>query len=232
MDRPRADLPGNRLAEPGGGVGWHVADGHHGRPGPVGRLDQARPPARVAEQRGVRVTHDGQDRHADRDGISAATSVEGSEGADGADDVRERQRRHAEQVEQGRGPLTGPDVHQLGARGVADLDPVLARQAVQDPRVHGAQAQVAAGGTGPVRVEAIEQPPGLRRGEHRIKRQAAELPDRIRGVGVLAAHRGGALVLPADQRREGFAGFAVPEQQGFPLGAQPDTGQPARIRAP
>ena len=48
--------------------------------------------------------------------------------------------RHAEQVEQLGGPLAGLDIHQLRARGIADLYLVLARQPVHDPGVHGAQA--------------------------------------------------------------------------------------------
>ena len=88
----------------------------------------------MAEQRGVRVAHDGQDRDLGKRIVAGPTA----EGADGADDVRERLLRHAEQVKQLRGPLAGLDVHQLRARGIADLDLVLVRQLVQDPRVDGA----------------------------------------------------------------------------------------------
>ena len=138
----RPELPGDRLAQSGGRGGPPAGDRHDGRSRPVGGLDQAVAPARMAEQRGVRVTHDGQDRHAGREQRLAA--VTRAEGADGGDDVREGAGGHAEQVEEPGRPLARPDVHQLRARGVADLDLVLARQPVHEPRVDGAQAQVAA----------------------------------------------------------------------------------------
>jgi hypothetical protein len=109
-----ADLPGNRLAEPGLRVSAARSGGHDGRPGPVGRLDQARSPAGLAEQRCVRVAHDGQDRHLDRECLLIEGQAR-AERPDGADDVRERLGGHAEQVKEVRGPPARLDVHQLGA---------------------------------------------------------------------------------------------------------------------
>ena len=77
----------------------------------------------------------------------------------------------------------------------------------------------------------IEQPPGFRRGEHRIQRQSAAAPDRSGNGGVLAAQGRGPLVLPADQGGSALSGPPVPQQKGFPLGAQPDTDDLVRVCA-
>jgi hypothetical protein len=90
--------------------------------------------------------------------------------------------------------------------------------------INGAKAQLTAAGTGAFRVVLVQQPPRFGGREHRVQRQTAELPDPLTDTGIkqVLAGPSGPLVLPADHRADRFPAGPFPEQQRFPLGAQPD----------
>jgi hypothetical protein len=140
----------------------------------------------------------------------------GSARAAGAgDDAREHLARDPEPLEQRRRPVEGADVEQLGPRGVAGLDDVLAAEAGQQERVDGPQAHALA-------AVGVEEPAGLRGAEHGVEREAADRADLVRVLAQRAGVR--ALVLPAEHGAERLARSAVPQQQRLALRAQADGG--------
>ena len=225
------ELPGDRLAQPGGRVGPPAGNRHDGRSGPVGGLHQAVAPARMAEQRGVRVTHDGQDRHAGREQrLVAVTRAEGAgrsgrcPGGRGAG-TPNRSRSSADHWHV---PMSISCVREALPTSIWCW-PVswCTSHASTVPRHRSPRAACARSGStwsSSHRAFVAENigsrgSPLLRRTEAAARR-------------VLAAQVGGALVLPADQRGPGLPGPAVPDQQGLPLGAQAEAGELARVRAP
>ena len=75
----------------------------------------------------------------------------------------------------------------------------------------------------PVGVVRVEQRGRLGRGEHGVQRQPGQVADPV-GVALVAqpgAQRRPAGVLPAEQRTDGLAGSAVPQQHRLALRAQP-----------
>ena len=152
--------------------------------------------------------------------------VAGDEGSGGGDDAGERRGGHVEELQQPGVPGAGAQVEQLRAGRVARLDEVLAADPPQQPRVDGAQAQLARAAPRPVGVVGVQQRRGLGRGEHRVQRQTREVthPVGVARVAQPCAQRGPPGVLPAEQGADGLARGAVPEQHRLALGAQADGG--------
>ena len=98
-------------------------------------------------------------------------------------------------------------VHEPGDRGVRQVGDVqrARRQRPRDPRVDGAEAQVARA----VGVGHVEQERQLRRG--RVRRDPQAL------LAQHEAHARGAQVLPADAGPDRFAGGAIPHDRRRPL---------------
>ncbi len=213
----------NRLREVGGiGPAWS----QHERAGAEGRLGLAGLQAGLADRRGLLIAGDA----ADRDRRTEQGRLAELTGA--IDDLRQRRARGAEQVDQPVVPLAAADRHQRGAAGIGRVGDVQsAGQLPDQPALDRAHRQPAAGllqlrpvGHRPADLGArkigIEQQPGL--GLHHW------LMPRLAQV---AAHRGGAPVLPDDRGRQRFAGLAVPEHDRLALVGDADRGDPLRPAA-
>ena len=90
----------------------------------------------VGEEGRVRVAHHREDRHAVR---QRCQPLHGRERTGRGDDRGQGLARDAEELEQLGVPGRAPHVEELGARGVAGLDHVLAAEAAQEPAVDGAE---------------------------------------------------------------------------------------------
>ena len=213
-------LPGQGARQPRRADVHPVGQSHHRGPGAVGRLDLPGPPPGVGEQRRVRVAEDTSDGSRRGQGVQAAR---GREGPGGGHHAWQSLGGNPKPVEQPRVPGPASQVQQLRTRRVAGLDDVLTGQAPEQPGIDRAQAQLAGPAAATVGVVGVEQPGGLRRGEHRVQREAADLADAltVAGGADLIAQVGAPAVLPAEQGSDRTTGRPLPQQRRLALGTQP-----------
>ena len=102
--------------------------------------------------------------------------------------------------------------------GIRDVQPA-AGQAVQQPGVHGPEAELPGLGAGPRARHVVEDPADLRGREVRVQDEAGALADHVlHALGAQAvAEAGGAPVLPDDGVGHGPAVLAVPHDRGLAL---------------
>ena len=127
---------------------------------------------------------------------------------------RQQRARHVEEREQLVVPVERREVHQRGARGVADVGDVHSACQVPDqPAVDGAEGQFATLGPHASAGHMVEQPLDLGGGEVRVEHQSR--PFAHAGLGVAGAQRGtafaGAPVLPDDGVGDRRPGGTVPQ---------------------
>ncbi len=203
----------------------------HEAAGAVGGFRHAAGEAGLAEQRGLLVARDPRDR----DGRTEQVGRRRAEDVRIVVDLRQDRHRHAEQAAQLRVPVAGADVPEQCTGGVGDVGCVrrAAGEAPEQEAVDRAEGEVTALGTGARAGDGIEDPGDLGRGEIGIEQQAGRLAHAI--FGAVAAERGadvgGAAVLPDDGAVDGFAGGAVPDDDGFALVGDADAGDVARAHA-
>ena len=100
-----------------------------------------------------------------------------------------------------------------------------------DPGVHGANGQIAASGTGAIRIVGVQQPRSFDRREHRVQRKSADPVHRFAVSGGIEflGDRSCSTVLPTKQRGQRLSAGAIPQHQGFALIADPDRRDTRRI---
>ncbi len=136
--------------------------------------------------------------------------------------VGKQRRRDVEQVEQPRVPPQFVDVVQHGAAGVRHIGGVHAalRERPDEPRVHGAEGELAGFGVGAGAFHVVEDPLDLAGGEVGVGHETRLVGDGARDLGV-----GGELVddgrraaaLPHDGVHHGLPRFAIPHHGGLAL---------------
>ncbi len=136
-------------------------------------------------------------------------------------DVRQRLPGDTEQRQQLIVPATGVQVVKLGTRSVGGVGSkgLAAAEFPQQPTVHGAQANLACGGTRVAIGQVVKQPAHLARRKHRIQGQAGlgQYPGLVALRTQLGAQGRRASALPAHAWAECGARVAAPGQHRFTL---------------
>ena len=184
--------------------------------GTVGVLCLARSPAELAEEGGLLIAGDACD-------WDAAQSGEGgfADALAGPDHLGQEAGWDVEEAEEILVPLAFDHVEQQRARGVGDVGDVMpaAGEVPDQPGVDGAEGQFAALGAIADSGDVVEDPLDLGGRKIGVKDEAGFGGDLFSGAALFqsAAQRSGAAVLPDDGGVDGFAGGAVPEDDGFTL---------------
>src|SRR6266446_5013800 len=227
IGRPPTEAPGDRRQQPVRRDHRALAGVDEGEAARAVRvLGLARPEARLPEERGLLVARDAGDRHAARQPAEVRRL--------GARPGRIHERgqhlgRHVEQGAHAVIPVDAGEVQAERARGVADVGGVhaAAGQLPQEPRVDGAEGQLAARGTTTRVGGLVEDPRDLRPGEIGVQHQARAGPHhRLVTLGPQpVADGGGAAALPDDGAMERRAGGAVPDDRRLALVGDADGGE-------
>ena len=189
-----------------------VDEAHHRGAGAEGGLDLPGREGPVGEQGGMGVAHHGV--HGTPSGRGSRPLTAGNGPVDGttrgraARGMPNRSRRSAIPVD----ARTSSSWVREALPASMTCSPPNRRE---QPAVDRAEADLAGRARARDRIERVEQPARLGRGEHRVERQAAALADEAlaaRASAVVAAG-GGALVLPGQQRRQRLAASPVPERR-------------------
>ena len=146
-----------------------------------------------------------------------------------------RRRRRWRRSSGSRSPVEPEQVQQLGrprrrCRGRVSSDRLAVAASVTNAPVSRCRSQVSVVVTTPSVVTLRAQPRHLRRGEVRVEDQPGALRDPLLCVGLAAAQRFGAPVLPHDGRARAAPGVRVPRQHGFALVGERDRRR--RVRPP
>src|SRR5438270_1657086 len=227
IGRPPTEAPGDRRQQPVRGDHRPLAGVDEREAArAVGVLGLARLEARLPEERGLLIACDAGDRYAAREPAEVRRL--------GARPGRIHERgqhlgRHVEQGTHAVVPVDGGEVQAERARGVADVGGVhpAAGQLPHEPRIDGAEGQLAARGP-PARVgDVVEDPRDLRPGEIGVQHQARAGPhQRLVALGPQpVADGGGAAALPDDGAVERRAGRAVPDDRRLALVGDADGGE-------
>src|SRR5207253_2401606 len=138
---------------------------------------------------------------------------------------------HPEEPEHRLVPSNRADVEEEGARGIGGVGRVDAApgEVPQEPRVDGAEGQLAAPGALARPGHRVEYPADLRPGEVGIEHEPRARPDRrldpVRPEPL--AELGGTPALPHDGRVDGTTRGPIPDDRRLPLVRDPDRGDPA-----
>ena len=193
-------------------------------PGAVGVLRHARLVAGLAEERRLLVAGDSGDGDFGAENVLRGRAVD----MGGGKHLGKHRARHAEDSKQLLVPFAAVDVVEHGARGVARIRDVelAARELPREPRVDGAEGELAALGARAQAGDVVEQPLDLGRGEIRIDDEPG-----LRLNGLVPAFalqriaaRRGAPVLPDDRAVDRFPRAPVPHDRGLALIGDPDRG--------
>ena len=146
----------------------------------------------------------------------------------GGTHLRQHRRRDPEEIQQLGIPLQRVDIEQHGARCIGDIGHMHlpAGEVPHQPAVHGTEPQVSRIGHGTRSGNVLQDPPDLGRAEIRIDDQPGLFPDaggealRFQAVAII----GRPPVLPNDGMADGLARAGVPDNGGFPLVGDADTG--------
>src|SRR2546430_3499777 len=222
--RAAADPPRNRREEPprrghprGSRVEQHEASGAIGILGRAGRV------ARLPEKRRLLVARDPGDRHAARE----PAEVRGvAEGARGTENRRQHGARDPEELQHLVVPVPRLEVQAERSRGVARVRGVHAAtgELPEEPRVHRAECQLAALGSGARARDRIEEPADLGAGEVGVEDEpGAFLHKRLDPLGAQAVtDRRRPSALPDDRAVDGRSRCTIPEDGRLALVGDPD----------
>ena len=193
--------------------------------GPIGRFHHARFKTGLADGGGLLISHHAQHRH----GVAKKSRVGETEIRPAVADFGQQTGRDIQQGQHVLVPLAGMDVAQHGARGIGGVGLVFAPagQMPQQKGIDRAEGQFTACGPGAGIGHVVQNPGDFGAGEIGIEQQAGALAHQ-RFVAVLLellAEGCGAAVLPDNRAIDRGSGFAVPQNCGFALVGDPDTGE-------
>src|SRR5918997_1545646 len=224
LDGLVAEAPGDGgeegvLAHDGLGTGVHEGEGA----GAVGVLGEALVEGHLAEEGRLLVAGHARYRDLGPEDGGVGVAVDVGAGLDLGKGGLGDAAQHLQKVVV---PLQVEDVVHKGPRGVRVVGHVLlaARELVDQPRVDGAEADLAVLGPLLDAVDVLEQPVDLGAREVRVDGEAGLLPDRVvvALLGELAAKGRAPPVLPDDGVVDRLAGLAVPHYHRLALVGDPD----------